>query len=254
MDDERAPQHGRWLQRAVGLTTAVVLTMLAGIYYAQAQTATERGSTASDDPSMTGRDVDTTVPEPSARSSPPDGPGVNRPGVLLRFAAAPGDRLDVSESVLLGRPTDRVVLRAPRVRRAGAPFGDSRARVVELQVTVDGQPIVVPSRLGRTPVTVDLGGPTARYELRYLLLGTTVRSVPSTTGRALVATGSLTRASSRRDVMVTSDDPSVLNLTCPLLAGDDTACADVTAGTWRLRSPLSGSEALVVAQIDLPAP
>lgn len=257
MDDERAPQHGRWLQRAAGTAAAVGLALAAGLYYTHAGTAAEGPGTTEateSDPDASGPTSQQPSTPLTGGAAPVDGPGVTEPGVLLSFAPVPGDRVDVSESVLLARPNDRVVLRAPRVRRAAGSFGDLQPRAIQLQLTVDGQPVVVPSELGQVPVTIRLPERTDRYQLRYLLVDTTVRSVPSTTGRALVALGSLTRASARRDVMVVGDDPSILNLTCPLVSGDATACADAEDGGWRLRTPLPGSDALVVAQIDLPAP
>lgn len=187
----------------------------------------------------------------------PRGPGVDEPGATLSVAATATGDLEVSERVRTTAEVTRVVLRPPRLGRAGSDFADARAVLSGVQLTVDGQPVVLPSQRVTGRVVVDLPTPATAYELRYVLEGATVRSVPSTAGRALAALApASTTAVTGLDapVVVRTSGDAVRNLTCPLLSGDARACADGVASAMSTRRPLPVVHALVVLQLDLPRP
>ncbi|WP_404389757.1 hypothetical protein [Humibacillus xanthopallidus] len=187
----------------------------------------------------------------------PRGPGVDEPGATLSVTATATGDLEVSERARTTTEVTRVVLRPPRIVRAGSDFADARPVLTEVQLTADGQPVVLPSERVTGRIVVDLPTPAMAYELRYVLEGATVRSVPSTAGRALAAlapasTTSVTGADTLVAVRTSGD--SVRNLTCPLLSGDARACADGAPLAMSTRRPLPVSDALVVLQLDLPRP
>ena len=193
-----------------------------------------------------------------ARRPPtPRGPGIDEPGATLSVTATATGDLEVSERARTATEVTRVVLRPPRIVRAGPDFADARPVLTEVQLTADGQPVVLPSDRVTDRIVVDLPTPATAYELRYVLEGATVRSVPSTAGRALAALAPASTTSvTGTDTLVavrTSGD-AVRNLTCPLLSGDARACADGAPSAMSTRRPLPVSDALVVLQLDLPRP
>ncbi len=268
-DDDRSATRGRRLPRALGTLAAVALVAVGAGYYQRADTAAavRAGSGSASSPgaspetspeanpeSSPGPDPAPATDPPSepAPRLPPAGPGLTRPGITLQVAPAPGGALDVAETVRLPSPTDVLVLRAPRVNRAAGDFAEVVATANQVQLTVDGQPVVIPTEIGGTPVTVQLESATDSYALRYLLVGTTVRSVPSTAGRALAAISSLSRPSDAGPVMIYATGPTIRNLSCPLLAPAEVACGRGAAPELRLREALPGGAAVALLQLDLP--
>ena len=196
-------------------------------------------------------------PSGGAATPTPRGPGIDEPGATLSVTATATGDLEVSERARTTTEVTRVVLRPPRIVRAGPGFADARPVLTEVQLTADGQPVVLPSDRVTDRIVVDLPTPATAYELRYVLEGATVRSVPSTAGRALAALAPASTTSvTGTDTLVavrTSGD-AVRNLTCPLLSGDARACADGAPSAMSTRRPLPVSDALVVLQLDLPRP
>jgi len=185
------------------------------------------------------------------------GPGIDEPGATLSVTATATGDLEVSERARTSAEITRVVLRPPRIVRAGPDFADVRPVLTEVQLTADGQPVVLPSGRVTDRIVVDLPTPVTAYELRYVLEGATVRSVPSTAGRALAALAPASTTSvTGTDTLVTvrTSGDAVRNLTCPLLSGDARACADGAPSAMSTRRPLPVSNALVVLQLDLPRP
>ena len=187
---------------------------------------------------------------PSAAST---GPGITETGVHLSVTPSADGTLEVYEQVVLGGVITRLELRPPDARAAGPDFATSRPAATDVQVSIGGQPVSV----GASPISrrrsVDLAQPASQVELRYVLTGVTVRSIPSTTGRALAAITPLTSTGTTPVVVTTSGD-AVLNLTCPQLSGDAQVCADGVKGAMSVRDPLPATRDVVVLQLDLPRP
>lgn len=194
-----------------------------------------------------------TTPPPATSPVASTGPGLTETGVHLSVTPSADGTLEVYEQVVLGGVITRLELRPPDLRPAGPDFTASRPAATAVQVSIGGQPVSIGSGTVSTRRSVDLAQPASRLELRYVLTGVTVRSVPSTTGRALAALAPLTTTGTT-PVVVTTTGGAVLNLTCPQLTGDAQACADGVAGAMSLRDPLPAVRDVVVLQLDLPRP
>jgi hypothetical protein len=120
---------------------------------------------------------------------------------------------------------------------------------------VGGQPVALSFSVLTAPRAIVLGLPIDTYELRYVLVGTSVRTVPSTSGRALAALGPVSRSlPPPSPVVVVTRGNTVRNLSCPLLSGNEVACSNGVKGAMSVRAPLALRSALVVLQLDLPRP
>lgn len=257
MTGEVATTRARGPVRAVSAVLALLLAGAAVGYYQRADSAAELRARDAVGATPDGEQAAPDEPgDPSMEDTGPvtSGPGVSRAGILLRVTPAPGGALDVAETVRLRAPLDRIRLRAPRVGRAGGDFADLTPVATSVQLSVGDRPTEVPQQVGDDPTQVYLPAGTTAYTVRYLLEGTTVRSVPSTTGRALVGVGPLSQAGPAGRVTLVASGPAVLNLTCPLLDGNAAACGTPADDGFRLRAPLPGGSALVLVQVDLPEP
>lgn len=192
---------------------------------------------------------------PPSTTRPPvaSGPGITDPGVRLSVAPLQDGSLDVSERVVLPNVLTRLTLRPPDLAPAGRAFRAAHPAATDVQLTVDGQPLPVDDGTVAKRLVVVVGRPASVLELRYVLRGTTVRSAPSTTGRALAAVAPLVPVGSA-PVVVTTKGKAVRNLSCPQLAGDAGACSDGVRGAMAVRTALRGDRGLVVLQLDLPRP
>ncbi len=254
---EVATTRARGPVRAV---TAVLALLLAGAavgYYQRADSAAElrardAASGAPDGEQAAPREPGTPSTEDTGAVT--SGPGVTRPGILLRVTPVPGGALEVAETVRLRAPVDRIRLRAPRLGRAGGGFAELTPVATSVQLSLGDRPAEVPQEVGDDPTQVYLPVGTTAYTVRYLLEGTTVRSVPSTTGRALIGVGPLSQAGPAGRVNLVASGPEVLNLTCPLLEGNGAACGTPADDGFQLGAPLPGRSALVLVQVDLPEP
>ena len=205
-----------------------------------------------------------TSPSPTAAASsaparspvpgtPARGPGITVPGVRLSVVPAPDGTLVVAEQVVLDRPVQSLTLQPPSLAPAGSRFADATPVATGVQLAVKGQPVAVDSGTVDRRLTIDLPQSATAFELRYVLTGAIVRSVPSLTGRALAAFAPLS-AGDTSPVIVTTGGDSVRNVTCPLLDVDASACSDGLRGAMSVRDPLPRDRALVVLQLDLPRP
>ena len=184
------------------------------------------------------------------------GPGIDEPGVTLSAAPTSTGTLEVAERVRTAKEVGSIVLSPPRVADAGPQFDAARPVLEDVQLTVAGQPVVLPTNTVTQRVVVTLPTPARSYELRYRLEGTSMRSVPSTAGRALAALAPASRTANTgaAPVVVRTSGDGIRNLSCPLLKGDDTTCAAGQAGALTTRFYLAAADALVVLQLDLPRP
>ncbi|WP_182561250.1 hypothetical protein [Microlunatus kandeliicorticis] len=194
----------------------------------------------------------------SAPGSPGSGPSGSGPGLTTAgtsVVASPRSdgSWDVVEQVRLTEPTTTLRLAVPRISRLGGDFGGQRATVTDLQASADGQAVLIDRRGSGWQLEAPSAG--RDFQLRYVLGGVTVRSVPSTAGRALAALAPLSRPTDGSDdVQVTAVGTDVHSVQCPLLSGDGQLCQQGSGGDrWTTRA-LPRDEALVVVQFDLPAP
>lgn len=262
-----------WSRRVIGVSTALALLVAAVLLAASSpdrHAARRVDKAAGPQPAASpAKPAHSTASSssPSPRPNPSEAsvtrraaipePGITEPGIDLRFSARADGGFDVSERIILRAPRPRIRLTPPGHAAAGVAFANSRARVRSLQIqTADGQPLA-PERLGTFSgaTTIPLGAATSALVLRYQLDGTSVRSVPSTAGRALAFIRPLTAdVDPTLPVRVSADGPGTLNLSCPQLPVDRRACAQGTAPELRGGTAMTAAESVVVVQLNLPAP
>jgi hypothetical protein len=259
------------LRRVLGILVPLVLAGGAAWFYANAPSASSlharahaQAEAAAPVPVASARTTATPTPpgRPTSDSTSNQpttgeaaGPGVTEPGIRLSATPTPLGALEVSERVRLPADVTTIEIAVPDLARAGPGFAMLRPAASAVQLTAGDQPVVLPDDKLSATETVPLTGPTRTYELRYVLEGATVRSVPSKAGRALAALAPLSRSAdpSTPVVILTSGD-RVRNLACPRLAGDALACSDGVVGRMAVRGELRLDDALVVLQLDLPRP
>ena len=126
-------------------------------------------------------------------------------------------------------PVSVLTLRPAPVDRAGRQFASASAAATQVQVSAGDQPVVVPG--AKVGARIDL--PVAevdQFELRYRLTDVTVRSTPSTAGRALAAIGPLTGGvDDDLPVLFIVSGGTVLGLNCPLLPLSQQSCGSRVA-------------------------
>jgi hypothetical protein len=123
---------------------------------------------------------------------------------------------------------------------------------VDVQASAGNQPMLVPG--AEVHSRTQVGSAAAdRFSLRYRLTGVTVRSTPSTAGRALAAIGPLTAdLPADLPVVIVVTGSTVLGVNCPLLALDDQSCGVESAQGWRPARSLTAGSAVATVQFDLP--
>ncbi len=262
-----------WMRRVAGVVLPVLLVAAAIAYHGQAPSsaalrASDRhppvsGPTtavvtpSSTSPTTTSGPTEATAPvTPSPTTDvAQSGPGLDRPGTRLAATITSDGSLEVSEQVRLRTPVRRLVLRPPVPPPAEEALSFLEPRATSLQLTAGGQPVTLRSASVAAGVVVDLPVATDAVELRYVLVDTTVRSIPSTTGRALALLGPLVVVEEAdHPVLVATSGPGVLNISCTGTDGISLPCAVGDPGALRIREPLTPATALVLLQVDLPRP
>lgn len=208
---------------------------------------------ASSTPSLTAPPPTTSDDLPAATTPPASGPGVTEPGIAVSVSPQMDGSLEVLETAIYRAPVEAVRLDPVDVRDGGPSFGALVPTVTHLQMTADGSPVgMLLSVTEATTVPLPTGA--RQVVLRYHLDGVTVRSTPSTAGRASILIAPL---SAPTDAGLPSQirvgGRFVLNLTCPRRSGDARACAPAT-GDSGVAPILAARDDVVVAQVDLPAP
>jgi hypothetical protein len=182
-------------------------------------------------------------------------PGHTAIGVHLVATPRADGTFEVSETAIFATPRSDVLLSPPKASQGGAPLRSAVPVAEDVQLSAAGQPVAVgvDGRLTRAE-TVRLPAAVSQLELRYRLSGSTVRSIPSVTGRALALLSPLTAVADQAlPVAITIRGPSVRNLICPLLAPAKRQCAPTT-GPPGVLPRMVARNAVVVAQLDLPKP
>lgn len=270
-----------WVRRAVAIAVGVVLVQIGVVYLlghrsapplrdatlavavspgAQPSTSavpdspapSTAGETPSPSPSPTPSPTPTPSPSPSASAGGLNVPGIDEPGIYLRFSARADGTLDVTERAVFRAITDSVVLTPPTSEGASEIFTRTRASLRGLQVDVGGRPIGdLPERI-TTAYTVALPTKTTTLTMRYELDGTSVMSKPSTQGRALAYIRPATAGIDRSlPVQMQAAGKGTINLACPRLPIADRACARGSAPSLTVASGLTAATSTVEIQLQL---
>lgn len=231
-------QRIAWLAIAAVLAGAAVYAVLLGL-----------PDKSDKDPKDSAPPAQHTGPPPAANRM--SGPGVSTVGVHVGAEPYAVGDLEVAERVRFARPVTELTLSPPSAL-AKVGEGEMEPQVTQLQVEVDGQPVVLPeTSLVQDSITVELGEPTTKVSLRYRLVAAAVRSNPAPAGRVLVRLDPLTEGASPVQFDVVGD--GVRNLVCPSLPAKEQVCGSQRGTTWTA-GPLAADKATVVAQLDLPDP
>ncbi len=192
------------------------------------------------------------APTTTVGSIPETGPGLTRPGILLIASPASDGTFDVLERIRPLRPVSVLTLRPAPVDRAGRQFASASAAATQVQVSAGDQPVLVPG--AKVGATMELPvAQVGQFELRYRLTGVTVRSTPSTAGRALAAIGPLTGGvDDDLPVLFIVSGGTVLGLNCPLLPLSQQSCGTRVQDPPSVEHELPGRLALTSVQYDLP--
>ncbi|MDQ6658170.1 MAG: hypothetical protein M3Z00_08100 [Actinomycetota bacterium] len=184
---------------------------------------------------------------------PPDGPGVTEPGISLIARLRSDGDFDVAEWVLLPTPISTLPLRPPPIGQAGKAFAGQSPVATTVLLTAGNQPVTLPTETVRSAVLLPLASNQRQFELHYQLTGVTIRSIPSTTGRALAAIGPLTGpVAVGLPVQIAVIGSRIRNLMCPALPLDQRSCAVGVLPELRVNRALPWNNSIVVVQLDLP--
>jgi hypothetical protein len=191
------------------------------------------------------------TPDPGADAA--DVPGLTAPGVHVHAVPRIDGDLDVVERVRFLGSSTGLELAPPSmvgVMPSALPLG---VRIDDLHVYADGRPVDAPRDSLTTGGRLLLPTAPLAVELRYRLVGTAIKSTPSTPGRALVILPPIAAddSLSRLPVVVEISGKNVRNLVCPGLAPPDQLCGRQTSTGWRTVS-LPPRVTAVLAQLDLP--
>ncbi len=195
-------------------------------------------------------------PAPSTPTTSPrtaTGPGVTSPGIRLVAKPNTDGTFEVSESVVFRSPRSTVNLAAPSAKSGGPTFVRKAPRADMVQLSAQGQPALAGAvNVYAKPVKLRMA--TNRIELRYVLAGATVRSIPSVAGRALGLLAPLAATTDRTlPVRIEVVGPSVRNLICPRRPPNVRQCAG-TGANLGVAPLMSAALAVVIVQYDLPKP
>jgi len=196
---------------------------------------------------------------PQALTGPPlaplpsAGPGLTQPGILLVASPASDGSFDVLERVRLASPVSVLTLRPAPIEQAGRQFASASAAATQVQVSAGDQPLIVPGATVDTQVDLPVAE-VDQYEIRYRLSDVTVRSTPSTDGRALAAIGPLTGGvDDDLPVLFVVSGGTVLGLSCPLLPLAQQSCGSRAESGANIEREIPWRLALASVQFDVPA-
>jgi len=183
---------------------------------------------------------------------PQAGPGLTQPGILLIASPASDGSFDVLERIRLTSPVTVLTLRPAPVARAGHQFGSASAAATEIQIGAGAETVAVPGAKidGSTNLPVPASD---QFELRYRLTDVTVRSTPSTAGRALAVIGPLTDGGDDDlPVLFVVTGDTILGLYCPLLPLTQQSCGSRVQDEPSVERELPWRLALTSVQFNLP--
>ena len=247
------------------VTAALTAGAVAAIGYAPVDGASEHAAKsagrverteAAPTPSPAPNDPTPTAPNGTrlpGTSNPTTGPGLTAPGINLVAVPNPDGSFEVSETVFFRTPRTKVTLAAPGIGPGGTTFRGRKPRADLVQLSTESQPVRVTGPVSTAGQTLTLPMATTRIELRYVLMGASVRSIPSVSGRALGLISPLTASTDRAlPVRLEIAGPTVRNLSCPKQTLANRQCA----GKAEVGVPprMSAANAVVIVQYNLPKP
>ena len=216
------------------------------------------GQTVAPLPTITSATTPVTPPRSGSSAYAPGmpvGPGQTEPGVLVRATPAADGSLEVLERVRFADPVTELSLAPPLTKGMAAKSRPSHVEITDLQVQADDAIVDIGVRSLTKARTVELPAQTDTVVMRYRLTGATVRSVPSTPGRALAVLPPITTAATLGSVpfVIEVSGAQVTNVLCPGLPTAAQLCGRTWARGWYLAPQLPGRTA-VLAQLTLPDP
>jgi hypothetical protein len=214
----------------------------------------------------------TVVPSPTAPSSsapvaPPRsgntsyvpgaaaGPGQTEPGALVRATPAADGSLEVVERVRFADPVTELSIGPPLTKGVMAKSVPAGVEIADLQVQADDAIVDIGVRSLASARTLELPAEASTVIMRYRLTGATVRSIPSTPGRALTVLPPITRPATLGSTpfVIEVSGAQVTNVLCPGLPTAAQLCGRTWARGWYL-SPQQPGRTAVLAQLTLPDP
>lgn len=185
----------------------------------------------------------------------PAGPGQTEPGVLVRASPSADGSLEVLERVRFADPVTELSLAPPLTKGVAAKSRPTHIEVTDLQVQADDAVVDIGARSLTKARTVELPAGTGTVVMRYRLTGATIRSVPSTPGRALAVLPPITSAATLGSTpfVIEVSGAQVTNVLCPGLPTAAQLCGRTWARGWYLAPQRPGRTA-VLAQLTLPDP
>jgi hypothetical protein len=254
-------------RRIVGVALSVVLALMAvigvgklmisGLNPAPASspipastTSAPSDSTAASSTAEGSMTVTLTRPVPA--SLPPTAPGLSRPGILMIGSPASDGSFDVVERIWLPNPVGTLNLRPAPIGLAGQQFASLSATATQVEVRAGSRTVMVPRATVDATVTLPVAE-VDQFELRYRLTDVTVRSTPSSTGRALAALGPLIGgAGDDLPVQFIVSGETILGLSCPLLPLSQQSCGSGVRPGSGVQCELPRRLALTAVQFNLP--
>lgn len=252
------------LAKAFWASCAALLLLGAVVAYAQGRPASElharaiQGMTAAPTPETTRP----TSIEPSPRSgatstpdpNPATGPGVDSPGVAITARVSTSSSLEVSESVRVDTPKTSITIAPPQVTGASSDVASLKPALTGVQLTAGGQVVPILETRIAAPLRIDLPAPADEFEVRYVLDGGVVRTLPSKAGRAIAGLAPVIAGADDAPVTYAFAGAEIIGVSCPDLGPTAFACAGGQPGRLSVAAQLQRSTSLVLLQLNLPRP
>ena len=266
-EEEPKPRFGR---RLVVVVAVAAPLMFAGGYFAVAWALTQ----IQDQPSRPASAAISPPVLPSPRtavSSPPAdtettepeifvpgrgvGPGLTTPGALVQASPMADGTLEVVERIRFADPVSELSLGLPLTKGVAARSMPGDVEVADLQVQADDAVVDLGATGLTRPRTVDLPGDTSSVVMRYRLTGATIRSIPSTPGRALTVLPPITSPATLGTMpfVIEVSGAQVTNVLCPGLPAAVQLCGRTWTQGW-YSPPQEAGRTAVLVQINLPEP
>ncbi|MFI5711006.1 hypothetical protein [Kribbella sp. NPDC051620] len=181
-----------------------------------------------------------------------EGPGLTAPGIHLAAVPRGDGSFDITEDVVLRSEVALIRLQLPQSgTKLVGMMRPTKPMATSLKITADGQP--VPLQTTKLAAARDLPLTVAATKLRlvYRLSGSTVRSLPSETGRASAAISPLTAGvDPTLPTNYQISGGSLLNAVCPEMT--ETRCAVGEPPGLGIQQGIPADQSLAVLQLDLP--
>jgi hypothetical protein len=184
---------------------------------------------------------------------PATGPGVTEPGTAMTVRVLANGDLSVVEQAVLGpRGLRAIQLAVPSLTSIGGETAAMRPRVGGLRATVNDQGVAV--RADGAGWVVEAAGRARTVRLSYRLSGTTLRSRPAETGRAISVLVPLLAQALRAQglpMTVQTYATAVTAITCPGAPTAQLLCGMERSGGWSATVPAAATSPAVLMSVTL---